>query len=143
MMLCFSGFLTGTIRSNKIEDSTTFDQYDFRLMGQPRFAGENFEKNLQLVDAVNSFAERRGCTVGQIALAWLQSQGPDVIPIPGTSSIKHLDQNLASLDVSLTLEELREIDEIVGRFEVVGDRYAHMALTFHGNKVGAGTAGHH
>lgn len=137
------GFLTGTIRSNKVEESSALDQYDYRVFGQPRFQGDNLEKNLQLVDAVNSFAEKRGATPGQVALAWLQAQGPDVIPIPGTSSIKHLDENLDALNITLTAEELQELDDIIKRYEIVGDRYAHMAMTFHGNKAGSGPAEHH
>ena len=87
-----------------------------------------------LVDRLKTLADRKGITVGQLALAWVHAQGDDVIPIPGTSSVVHLDENLAAAHVKLTEEDLKEIDELFPVDKVVGDRYAHMALTFHGNK---------
>ncbi|GAX79831.1 hypothetical protein CEUSTIGMA_g7271.t1 [Chlamydomonas eustigma] len=124
------GFLTGTIKSR---DSEVFGPHDFRLLGSPRFSEENMPKNLALVEAVEKLAKQKGCTVGQLALAWLHAQGPDVIPIPGTTSIKHLDENLAARDIKLNADDLKEIDRIFSPEQVVGTRYAHMAMTFVGN----------
>lgn len=73
-------------------------------------------------------------SVGQLSLAWLHAQGPDVIPIPGTTKIAHLQSNYAALSIELSDEELHELDEILKGHEVKGDRYSHMALTYHGNK---------
>lgn len=123
------GFLTGSFRSR-----SDMDPSDYRLKGQPRFAENNFDSNMALVDKVKVVADRKGITVGQLALAWVHAQGDDVIPIPGTSSISHLDQNLAAAHVKLTEEELKEITELFPVDKVIGDRYPHMALTFHGNK---------
>jgi diketogulonate reductase-like aldo/keto reductase len=114
--------------------SGTLDPNDYRLHGQPKFSEANFDKNLTLVNAVQAIADARGVTVGQIALAWLHSKGPDVIPIPGTSTISHLDQNLDALKIDLTEPEIKQIEDIFHPENVVGDRYAHVALTFHGNK---------
>ena len=123
------GFLTASIRSR-----SDMDPADYRLHGQPRFSESNFGANLLLVDRLKTLADRKGITVGQLALAWVHAQGDDVIPIPGTSSVVHLDENLAAAHVKLTEEDLKEIDELFPVDKVVGDRYAHMALTFHGNK---------
>jgi aryl-alcohol dehydrogenase-like predicted oxidoreductase len=125
------GFLTGSLRSR---EDPSLDKQDFRLFGMPRFAEGNFEGNLALVDAVAAIAKRKGCSVGQLALAWVHSQGTDVIPIPGTTSIAHLDDNLGARNITLSPEEKAEIDEIFRPEKVVGDRYAHMAMTYHGNK---------
>ena len=123
------GFLTGSLRSR-----SDLDPSDYRLHGQPRFAENSFDLNLSLVDRVKTLADRKGITVGQLALAWVYAQGDDVIPIPGTSSIAHLDQNLAAAHVTLTEQDLKEINELFLVGSVTGDRYGHMALTFHGNK---------
>lgn len=122
------GFLTGSFRSRD-----DLGAQDYRKYGQPKFNEENFEKNLARVDAVKALAEKKGCTVGQLALAFLHSQGPDVIPIPGTTSIEHLDANLAARSIVLTTEELAEIDTIFDKRAEFGERYAHMHLTYHGN----------
>ncbi len=107
---------------------------DFRLIGQPRFGADAIDANLKLVDGVAALAEAKGCTVGQLALAWLTAQGADVTPIPGTTKIAHLDTNLAARAIRLTPAELATIDAIFTPDAVVGSRYAHMAMTFHGNK---------
>jgi aryl-alcohol dehydrogenase-like predicted oxidoreductase len=124
------GFLTGTIRGR---DSDVFGEHDFRLMGVPKFSEENLPQNLQLVDQVASLAKEKGITVGQLALAWLHAQGNDVIPIPGTTSVAHLDDNLAALQINLTEEESKKIDEIFRIDAVQGDRYAHSSMTHKGN----------
>ncbi|KAG2432161.1 hypothetical protein HXX76_009083 [Chlamydomonas incerta] len=127
------GLLTGTVRSaEQIQES------DFRRKGFPRL--DNLDKNLVLVDRVAAIAGRKGCTPGQLALAWVLSRGADVFPIPGTRSIANLEQNMGALAVALSAEECKELEEAVPADQVVGDRYAHMAATFHGAK---GTAAHH
>lgn len=125
------GFLTGTMRSR---DDPTLQPGDYRLVASPKFAEGNFQSNLQLVDRVKELADRKGITVGQLALAWLHSQGDYVIPIPGTSTFAHLDQNLAALDISVSEEEKAEIDEIFREENVQGLRYPGNHMTFHHNK---------
>ncbi|KAL9580671.1 MAG: hypothetical protein Q9212_004359 [Teloschistes hypoglaucus] len=111
------GMLTGQYRSNK-----DFPEGDYRRTA-PRFSDENFPKNIQLVDALKVIADRKGITTGQLTLAWLMKQGEDIIPIPGTKKLKNLEENLASLDVSLTEEEDGEIRAMVDKAETSGDRY--------------------
>ena len=112
------GFLTGAIRSP--ED---FDADDFRRTN-PRFMGENFARNLALVDKVRSLATARGCTPAQLALAWVLARGPQVVPIPGTRRVANLDDNLGALDVRLDASELAEIDAIFPAGAASGTRYA-------------------
>jgi len=111
------GFLTGQLKSP--ED---FEDGDFRKYS-PRYSKDNFPKNLHLVKVLEEFAERKGCTVGQLTLAWLLKQGNDIIPIPGTKKVKYLEQNMKSLDVKLTPGEVKEIRVEVSKVEVTGDRY--------------------
>jgi aryl-alcohol dehydrogenase-like predicted oxidoreductase len=115
------GFLTGQIASP--ED---FEPGDFRL-ANPRFVGENFQKNLELVAAVRDVAQRKECTSSQVALAWLLAQGDDVVPIPGTKRVKYLDENVGAVDVSLSREELAELDAVFPAGAASGDRYADMS----------------
>jgi len=115
------GFLTGEIRS--VED---LDANDVRR-GHPRFLGENFAKNLELVDRVKEIAQKKGVTPSQLALAWVLAQGTDVVPIPGTKKIKYLDENIAALDVELSTEDLRVIDAAAPKGGTAGDRYANMS----------------
>jgi aryl-alcohol dehydrogenase-like predicted oxidoreductase len=110
------GFLTGAIRS--IDD---FDEDDFRRR-QPRFQGENFQRNLELVDKVNELAASKGVTPAQLALAWVLAQGEDIVPIPGTRRIERLEENVGALDVELSDDELRAIADALP--PVTGDRYA-------------------
>ncbi|KAI4249066.1 MAG: hypothetical protein LQ352_005735 [Teloschistes flavicans] len=111
------GMLTGQYRSNQ-----DFGEDDFRRT-MPRFSDANFPKNLELVDALKAIADRKGITTGQLTLAWLMKQGEDIIPIPGTKRVKYLEENLASLNVSLTAEEEREIRAMVEQAETSGERY--------------------
>jgi len=111
------GFLTGQFRSNK-----SFEPQDFRRYA-PRFSDENFPKNLVLVDKIQALAKKKGCTPGQLTLAWLMRQGDDIIPIPGTKKIKYLEENLGALAVKLTEEEDKEVRDAVETAEVVGERY--------------------
>ncbi|HEX4246061.1 MAG TPA: aldo/keto reductase [Acidimicrobiales bacterium] len=114
------GFLTGQITS--LDD---FEPDDFRRH-QPRFQGENFGRNLELVAAVRSMAADKGCTAGQLALAWVQSRGPDVVPIPGTKRQSYLRENVGALDVTLTGDELAALDAAFPVGSAAGDRYADM-----------------
>ena len=114
------GFLTGQIRTYK-----DFAPDDFRRY-QPRFQGDNFQKNLLLVDHINDLASQKGCKPSQLALAWLLAQGRDIVPIPGTKRIAYLEENVAAADVRLTEEERKRIDEIAPRGIAAGDRYDDM-----------------
>ncbi|MBS0322075.1 MAG: aldo/keto reductase [Proteobacteria bacterium] len=116
------GFLTGQIRS--IDD---FEPDDYRRHS-PRFEGDNFARNLQLVDAVKELAAAKGCTASQLALAWVLAQGDDIVPIPGTKRRKYLDENVAALDVTLSAADLARIDEVLPRGSVAGARYAPKAM---------------
>ena len=110
------GFLTGQITS-----PDDFDDLDFRRF-QPRFQGDNFAKNLELVDEVKRLAGSKGVTPAQLALAWVHAQGDDVVPIPGTKRRTYLEENVAALDVSLTDDEMAQLNAIVP----AGDRYEDM-----------------
>jgi aryl-alcohol dehydrogenase-like predicted oxidoreductase len=101
------GFLSGRIRS--IEDLAPDD---FRRYS-PRFQGDNFSRNLELVAAIEELAREKGCTPSQLALAWVLAQGDDIVPIPGTKRRAYVEENVAAVDVQLTAEELRRIDAIV------------------------------
>ena len=111
------GFLTGKYQT--INDFAPDDQ----RRTQPRFQGDNFARNLALVDQVKAMAARKGCTAAQLALAWVLAQGPDIIPIPGTRRIRNLDENLGALDVKLTAADLAEIDKVFPASAVAGTRY--------------------
>jgi aryl-alcohol dehydrogenase-like predicted oxidoreductase len=110
------GFLTGAIRT--VDD---FAQDDFRRYN-PRFQGENFQRNLELVDEVERLAADKGITPAQLALAWVLAQGDDIVPIPGTRRRERLEENAAAVDVELTRDELAQIAAAVP--QAVGDRYA-------------------
>jgi len=114
------GFLTGQIKS-----TDDFEDDDFRRF-QPRFQGENFAKNLELVEAVRAMAEEKGISAGQLALAWVHAQGDDVVPIPGTKRRTYLEENVAALDVSLTDDDMTRLDEILPPGAAAGDRYPDM-----------------
>ncbi len=111
------GFLTGTI-----DDKTTFEATDFRNV-VPRFTEENRKANLAFVEWLKTFAAGRNATPAQIALAWLLAQKPWMVPIPGTTKRHRLEENLGSLDIPLTTEDLREIDRAASQIEVHGARY--------------------
>ncbi len=114
------GFLSGAIRSPQ-----DFAPEDFRRTS-PRFVGANFAKNLELVDRIAAIAERKHCTPAQLALAWVLAQGEDVVPIPGTKARSRLEENLGSLQVDLTPEEIAEIESAFPLDAVAGERYADM-----------------
>jgi aryl-alcohol dehydrogenase-like predicted oxidoreductase len=111
------GFLAGRFR--KMEDLAADD---WRRQS-PRFQGENFAKNLAVLDQINQIAQRKGCTPSQLALAWLLAQGPDVVPIPGTTSPKRLQENLESVDIRLTDEERDAIEAAAPQGIAQGQRY--------------------
>ncbi|UYC11673.1 aldo/keto reductase [Xanthomonas sp. CFBP 8445] len=111
------GFLTGAIRSP--ED---FEADDYRRHS-PRFQGENFARNLQLVERVRELAQAKGVTPGQLALAWVLAQGEDLVPIPGTKRLAYLEENLGALQVKLSAEELAQIEAIFPAGAAAGHRY--------------------
>jgi aryl-alcohol dehydrogenase-like predicted oxidoreductase len=115
------GFLSGAIRS--VDDLA---EDDFRR-ANPRFQGENFQRNLQLVDEVRTLADERGVTAGQVALAWLLAQGDDVVPIPGTKRRSYLAENLAALQVRLSADDLARLDAVLPVGASAGDRYPDMS----------------
>ncbi len=117
------GFLSGDIRS--IDDLAPDD---YRRTN-PRFMGDNFQKNLDLVAAVAAIAADKGVTAAQLALAWVLAQGDDLVPIPGTRRIATLEQNVAAADIALTPEDLARIDAVFPRDAVVGERYAPGGMT--------------
>lgn len=114
------GFLTGAITSLDDMEPTDFRRHN------PRFAEENFAKNLRLVERVNEIARERGITAGQLALAWVLAQGPDVVPIPGTKRRRWLEENVAAASVTLHADDLAELDEALPPAAAAGDRYADM-----------------
>ena len=113
------GFLTGRWRS--IEDMPEDDTRSARF---PRFAEENFKKNLELADRVREVADGKGITPGQLALAWLLAQGDDIVPIPGTKRRKYIEDNAGAADVTLTEEDLTRIEEAMPRGSAAGERYS-------------------
>ena len=115
------GFLSGRIHS--VDD---LEASDFRR-ANPRFQGENFQKNLDLVERVEELAASKGCTAAQIALAWALAQGEDIVPIPGTTRVKNLEENVSALDVELSDEELRDLEAVFPKGAAAGDRYADMS----------------
>jgi aryl-alcohol dehydrogenase-like predicted oxidoreductase len=112
------GLLTGAIT-----DSSDLTDSDFRRVGQPRFQADNLEHNLKLVETVKEVAAAHGCTPGQVALAWVLAQGDDVVPIPGTRRRHYLEENTASIDVTLNADDRAALESL----EPAGDRYADMA----------------
>lgn len=118
------GFLTGEIK--RFED---FADDDYRRLS-PRFQGENFGRNLELVGRVKKIAEEKGCTPAQLALAWVLAQGRDVIPIPGTKRRSYLEQNAAAMDLTLTQKDLRRIEEVAPRGAAKGSRYPEEMMRF-------------
>ena len=113
------GFLTGRWRS--LEDMPEDDTRSARF---PRFAEENFEKNLELADRVREVADGKGITPGQLALAWLLAQGEDIVPIPGTKRRKYLEENAGAAGVTLTEDDLASIEEAMPRGSAAGERYS-------------------
>jgi aryl-alcohol dehydrogenase-like predicted oxidoreductase len=115
------GFLTGRYTTPE-----HFEDDDFRRH-HPRFQGENFQRNLDLVERVRAIAEEKGCTAGQLALAWVLSRGDDIAPIPGTKQVRFLEENVGAVDVTLTDEDLAHLHEVAPVGAAAGDRYADMS----------------
>ena len=115
------GFLSGRIKN--IDD---LDPDDYRR-NHPRFTGDNFQKNLDLVAKVEEIAREKGVTPSQLALAWVLGQGEDIVPIPGTKHVKYLEENVAALNVQLTAEDMRRLEEAFPAGATSGDRYANMS----------------
>ena len=111
------GFLTGAIKS--VDDLAPDD---FRRTN-PRFVGDNFRRNMDLVRRVEEIAKEKQCTASQLALAWVLAQGEDIVPIPGTTRIEHLDANIAAVGIKLTDADLTRIDEVAPRGAAAGGRY--------------------
>jgi aryl-alcohol dehydrogenase-like predicted oxidoreductase len=111
------GFLSGAIKS--YEDLGPNDM----RRNLPRFQGENFKENIKLVEEVTKLAKTKGATASQAALAWLIDQGEDIVPIPGTTKVKHLEENVAACDIPFTPEDFKAIDDILEKFRVFGNRY--------------------
>ncbi|GMG91765.1 aldo/keto reductase [Cupriavidus metallidurans] len=118
------GFLTGAIRT-----PDDFEADDYRRTN-PRFMGENFARNLQLVDAVRALASEKGCSPAQLALAWVLTRGEHVVPIPGTRRVANLDDNLGALGVTLSAQDLARIDAIFPLGAAAGTRYAAAMMQF-------------
>lgn len=111
------GFLTG-----KIDENTTFDSTDFRNI-VPRFTPENRKANQVVVDLIGDIARSKNATPAQVALAWVLAQKPWMVPIPGTTKLHRLEENLGSLNIELTVDDLREIDSAVSQLAIHGERY--------------------
>ncbi len=115
------GMLTGAVTADSLESD------DSRAVGRfPRFTGDALDANLRLVDEIKGLAEGKGCTPGQLALAWVLAQGDDVAPIPGTKRVAYLEENVGALEVDLSDDDLKALEDAVPRDAVVGDRYADM-----------------
>jgi aryl-alcohol dehydrogenase-like predicted oxidoreductase len=115
------GFLTGAIQS-----PDDLEPGDFRR-ANPRFQGENFERNLELVRRVREIAVEHQCTPGQLALAWVMRQGDDIVPIPGTKRRRYLEENVEATEIELSDEDLARIDEAAPAGAAAGERYADMS----------------
>ncbi len=109
--------MTGEIK--KFED---FEEDDYRRHS-PRFQGENFDKNLQLIKKIEEMAKNKGCTTAQLALAWVLAQEDFIFPIPGTKRIKYLEENIGAMNVKLTKKDLEELDAIAPKGVAAGMRY--------------------
>lgn len=111
------GFLASRFKSDD-----NYEEGDYRK-NHPRFKGENFEHNLELLENLEEMAKEKNCTTAQLSLAWVLAQGKDIVPIPGTKKIKYVDENAAAVDIQLTADELNKLDELTSQFEIAGTRY--------------------
>lgn len=122
------GFLTG-----KITDQSSLSSNDFRK-SLPRFQNENLQFNLKIVKQIEKMAKKKNCTPAQLSLAWVLAQGEDIVPIPGTKRKHYLEENLASIDITLTAEDLIRLNEIAPPGSAIGQRYTPMAMEAYGFK---------
>jgi len=111
------GYLTG-----KVDETTTFDSTDIRALN-PRFTQEAIKANRVVIDLLEKIGAEKGATPAQIALAWLLAQKPWIVPIPGSRKLERLDENIGAVDIKLTKDDLKEIDNAIAQIKVVGDRY--------------------
>jgi aryl-alcohol dehydrogenase-like predicted oxidoreductase len=111
------GFLTG-----KMDEHTQFDSLDFRST-LPRFSADALRENQSLIELLRGIAIKKGATAAQVALAWLLAQKPWIVPIPGTTKLHRLEENIAAINIALTLQELDEINAMLGKIEITGNRY--------------------
>jgi aryl-alcohol dehydrogenase-like predicted oxidoreductase len=118
------GLLTGTITRDQGAEG---DRDNRRSSYFPRFQGDALDANLTLVEKISAIAQEKGCTPGQLALAWVLAQGEDVVPIPGTKRVKYLEENVAATDVALSADDLAALETAVPRDAVAGDRYGDMS----------------
>ena len=112
------GFLTG-----KIKSTDGLDDNDFRKNEYPRLQKENLKKNLEIVNMLEELAKEKGCTPAQLALAWVLTQGDDIVPIPGTKRVKYLEENVGAANIKLTPDDLKRINDTILNKPVAGDRY--------------------
>jgi aryl-alcohol dehydrogenase-like predicted oxidoreductase len=117
------GFLTGAIK-----DTSKLDSKDFRATRYPRFQGENFDRNMVLVERLEKIAARKRVRASQLALAWVLSKGDDFVPIPGTKRRKYLEENAAAVNINLTRAEIAELEEAIPESDIAGDRYNAVAM---------------
>jgi aryl-alcohol dehydrogenase-like predicted oxidoreductase len=117
------GFLTGQLKN--FEDLEADDYRRF----SPRFQGENFQKNLDLVKEVEKMAREKGCKPSQLALAWVLAQGDDIVPIPGTKRRKYLEENAAAVDLKLTADELQRLSDVFPSGAASGSRYTEQMMS--------------
>lgn len=124
------GMLTGTFALDSLSP------IDFRRHASPRFSKEAMQQNEKLVEKLKELAKKKGCKPGQLALSWVQHQGDDVFPIPGTKNVKYLQENIAAFHVKLSKEEMSELEAAVPQDAVAGERYAAMShLSYHYGKA--------
>jgi aryl-alcohol dehydrogenase-like predicted oxidoreductase len=116
------GFLTG-----KMSESTSFANDDFRSK-VPRFSQEAMKANQGLIDLINEFAQKKKCTPAQLALAWVLAQRPWIVPIPGTTKIHRLEENMGAANVTLSEDDLKQIDDATAQIEIVGARYPESSM---------------
>ncbi|MGA2298821.1 MAG: aldo/keto reductase [FCB group bacterium] len=116
------GFLTGIYKKHEDLPENDYRRYS------PRFLPDNFVQNRKLVDRIEEIANAKGVLTSQLALAWVLAQGDDIVPIPGTSKVKHLEENIATLDIKLTTEEMMQIDEVFPKGAASGARYPERAM---------------
>jgi aryl-alcohol dehydrogenase-like predicted oxidoreductase len=116
------GFLTGQFKTFDDLPADDWRRHD------PRFQGENFQKNLELVKKIEELAAAKQCTPSQLALIWVLTQGEDIVPIPGTKRVKYLDENLGAINVCLTADDLEQIDAILPAGVAAGSRYSELAM---------------
>ena len=114
------------VAEDRLQRLDDLSEGDFRR-ASPRFEGENFDRNLALVERVGEIAGEKGVTPGQLALAWVLAQGEDLVPIPGTKRLRYLEENVAAAAIELSPEDLRRIDEAAPPGAAAGERYADMS----------------